>query len=103
MSTVFEPGLPDAARRLGVHPRILKHAIRTGKVSAPPQGPGSVPDSWVAEAGPKVAAAAHALNGMSSRRVPEFARFEGTSAWQQFPRRARAYARFKAARAAKQA
>ena len=39
--------------------------------------------------------------GSPRQKVPAFARYEGTSAWRKYPRRAREYARFRAA--AKQA
>ncbi len=44
-------------------------------------------------------AAAKRSHGPSRKKVPAFARYEGTSAWKKYRRRVRAYAAFKAEQA----
>lgn len=46
-----------------------------------------------------VAGPAKRSYGTKHPKVPPFARFEGTSAWRKYKRRARAYAQFKKAQA----
>ena len=92
-------GLPEAARRLGVPLHVLRHAIRTGKLSAPAHlnALSSLSDEWLAGAQAKVAAEPKTFSRASSQKVAAYARYEGTSAWQKFRRRARAYAHYRAA------
>ncbi|MEI7714072.1 MAG: hypothetical protein WCI94_21740 [Rhodospirillales bacterium] len=98
MSDTSPIGLPDAARGLGVSLRILRHAIRTGKIPAPASlaATAAVSPEWLASA--KAAAAEPtALNRSFRQKVPAFIRYQGTSAWTKYRVRVRAYARFKAA------
>ena len=91
-------GLPEAARGLGVSLRVLRHAIRTGKIPAPASlaATAALSPEWFASA--KAAAAEPAaLNRSFRQKVPAFARYQGTSAWTKYRIRVRAYARFKAA------
>ncbi len=98
MSDTSTIGLPDAARGLGVSLRVLRHAIRTGKIPAPASlaATAAVSPEWLASA--KAAAAEPAaLNRSFRQKVPAFTRYQGTSAWTKYRVRVRAYARFKAA------
>ncbi len=92
-------GFPEAARRLGVSLRVLRHAIRTGKVSAPPQvtATASLPADWLKSVEMAVAENSALLNRSFSQKVPPFARYEGTSAWRKYTIRVHAHARFRAA------
>ena len=98
MSDTSTLGLPEAARRLGVAIRVLRRAIRTGKVPAPPHltATAALPAEWfdsvqaAAEASPK------ALSRACPQKVPAFARYEGTSAWRKYSNRVREYNRFRA-------
>lgn len=91
-------GLPDAARRLGVSLRVLRHAIRTGKIPAPANlaATAAVSQAWLAEAQAAAAAAPNALNRDFKQKIPAFTRYKGTSAWHQFRVRVRAFAWFRA-------
>ena len=99
MSDTPHFGLPEAARRLAVTARILRGAIRAGKLPAPPQLTATAPFSaeWLQSAQAAVEASPNALRSLSRQKVPAFARYEGTSAWRKYPDRVRAYARFRAA------
>ena len=50
-------GFPEAARQLGVSLRVLRHAIRTGKIAAPAQNTATarLTGAWLAEASKAVA------------------------------------------------
>jgi hypothetical protein len=96
-------GFPEAARRLGVPVRVLREAIRRGRVPAPPVAGAlaALPADWMA----RVEAAIEASPGLLSRSVlqrggaqsvPAFARYEGTSAWRKYRHRVRAFADFRA-------
>jgi hypothetical protein len=89
-------GFPEAAQRLGVTIRVLRRAIRAGRVPAPPhQGATtSLPAEWFASVQAAVAASPEALSRSIAQKVPAFARYEGTSAWRKYPNRVREYARF---------
>jgi hypothetical protein len=99
MSDASPVGFPEAARRLGVPVRVLRRAIRAGRIPAPPQ-PGALaalPADWLARAREAVAASPKALTRAESRKVEPFARYEGTSAWRKYRNRVREYVSFRAA------
>jgi len=91
-------GFPEAARRLGVPLRVLRHAIRTGKIPAPPHGTATatLPAEWLDRVQAAVESSPHALRRPSSQKAAPFARYEGTSAWRKYTNRAREYASFHA-------
>jgi len=92
-------GFPEAARRLGVPLRVLRQAIRRGKIPAPPNqaATASLPAEWLESAEAAVKASPKALSRSFSQKVPPFARYEGTSAWRKYANRVREYAHFRAA------
>jgi hypothetical protein len=94
-------GFPEAARRLGVPLRVLRAAIRDGRIPAPPHqaATAAIPAEWLDSAQAAAKAAPNALSRHPKQKIPAFARYEGTSAWHQFRVRVRAYARFRAAQA----
>ncbi len=96
MSEASTLGFPEAAQRLGVTIRILRRAIRTGRLPAPPHlsATASLPAEWFASVQAAVAASPKALSRSTTQKVPAFARYEGTSAWRKYPNRVREYARF---------
>ncbi len=98
MSDTFDLGFCEAARRLGVPVRTLRHAIRAGTIPAPPQltATARLSAEWLEGAQAAVAASPKALKQTARQKVPAFARYEGTSAWRKYPRRVREYARFHA-------
>ncbi len=91
-------GFPDAARRLGVSVRALRHAIRAGKIPAPPvvSATAVLPAAWLDSAVAAVAASPKALSSPTKQKVPAFARYEGTSAWRKYTKRVHDFARFQA-------
>lgn len=99
MTETTQFGLPDAARSLGVPLRILRRAIRAGKIPAPPHlsATVSLTPEWLSRAHAAVKASPNALNRSAHQKVPAYARYEGTSAWHKHRVRVRAYARFRAA------
>jgi hypothetical protein len=92
-------GLPDAASRLGVPLRVLRHAIATKKIPAPADlsATATLSAEWLESAIAAAKADPDALNRSFRQKVPAYARYEGTSAWHKFRVRVRAYARFRAA------
>jgi hypothetical protein len=92
-------GLPEAARHFDVSIRLLRDAIRAGRLPALPQlnATVSIQASWLAEADAAVAASPKIFSRAAAQKVPAFARFEGTSFFHKFRRRARAYAAHRAA------
>ncbi len=98
MSDTSTLGLPDAARHLGVSVRVLRHAIRTGKIPAPSNLSATVTLSadWLESAKAAAKATPGALSRSFPQKVPAYARYEGTSAWHKHRVRVRAYARFRA-------
>ncbi len=90
-------GLPEAASRFGVPLRVLRRAIRAGRIPAPAKlgATASLSAEWLATAQAAVAASPNALIGTARAKVPAFARYEGTSAWTKYRNRVREYARFK--------
>jgi hypothetical protein len=92
-------GFPEAARRLGVAVRVLRRAIRAGRVPAPANltATATLSAEWLSSVEAAVAAAPGALGRTFRQKVPAFARYKGTSAWHKYPVRVREYARFRAA------
>ena len=99
MSDPSPIGFPEAARRLGVSLRVLRQAIRAGKIPAPPHVSATavLPAEWLARAEAAVEASPKALNRGVAQKVPAFARYEGTSAWRKYGHRVREYNRFREA------
>jgi len=93
--------LHAAAHRLHVPVRILRNAIRAGKLPAPGSMGATAPvsDEWFASVETAVAATPAALRRGPSEAVPAFARYEGTSAWRKYSNRVREYNNFRAAMA----
>jgi hypothetical protein len=91
-------GFPEAARRLGVPLRILRNAIRAGKLPAPPQvgATASLPAEWLDRVYAAIAASPFALKRRPDQKAPPFARYEGTSAWRKYRNRVREYTSFRA-------
>jgi hypothetical protein len=98
MSETTTFGLPEAASRLGVPVRVLRRAIRAGKIPAPAHLNATTPltAEWLGAAQAAAAASPNALSRAPRQKVPPFARYKGTSAWHKYPVRVRGYARFKA-------
>jgi hypothetical protein len=98
MSDTTTLGFPDAARRLGVPVRVLRRAIRAGRIPAPPQQTATavLPAEWLASARAAAKASPDALSRAIPQKVPAFARYEGTSAWHKHRNRVRNYAHFRA-------
>jgi hypothetical protein len=92
-------GFPEAARRLGVPVRILRRAIRAGRLPAPPSlaATASIPAEWLQQAETAAAESPKVLSRSAPQKIPAFARYKGTSAWRKHIVRVRAYARFQAA------
>nr|WP_294555942.1 hypothetical protein [uncultured Rhodopila sp.] len=101
MTDTAQLGLPEAARHFGVPLRVLRRAIRAGKIPAPAKltATSTLPPEWLASAKAAVEASPNALSRQPRQRVPAFARYEGTSAWHKHRVRVRAFARFRAAEA----
>jgi hypothetical protein len=85
-------GFPAAAQQLGVSLRVLRHAIRTGKIAAPAQNTAtaSLSAAWLAEAR-KTAAEAPLSRALKPRPAAPFAHYEGTSCWRKYKDRVRDY------------
>jgi len=98
MTDTVNFGFPEAARQLGVSIRVLRHAIRTGKIPAPAQNTATAPltGAWLASVEEAVAADPKLLGSMLKQKTPPFARYSGTSAWVKYAVRVTDYARFKA-------
>jgi hypothetical protein len=98
MSDTSKLGFPEAARRLGVPLRILRRAIRAGRIPAPPQtaATASLPAEWLAGVQQSVKASPNTLSRRSPQKVPPFARYKGTSAWRKYTNRVNEYAQFQA-------
>jgi hypothetical protein len=98
MSETSKLGFPEAARRFGVPIRVLRRAILTGRLPAPPDlsATASLPAEWFASAQAAIAASPQAISRSSTQKTPAFARYEGTSAWRKYSNRVREYARFRA-------
>ena len=92
-------GFPEAARRLGVTVRVLRQAIRAGKIAPPPRVSATavLPAEWLAGVQAAVKAQPTTFAQTFKQKVPAFARYEGTSAWHKHRQKVRAYAWFRAA------
>jgi hypothetical protein len=92
-------GFPEAASRLGVSLRVLRHAIRAGKVPAPANqaATAKLTSAWFDSVLEAVNASPTALVRTPAYKVAPFARYVGTSAWRKYTNRVREYARFRAA------
>jgi hypothetical protein len=99
MNETTDLGFSEAASRLGVTIGVLRRAIRTGKLPAPPRlsATASLPGAWFAAVQAAAAASPKVLSRGATQKVPPFARYEGTSAWRKYANRVREYARFCAA------
>ncbi|WP_297369035.1 hypothetical protein [Acidocella sp.] len=91
-------GLQEAAVRLGVSVRVLRRAIRAGRIAAPGKVSATTAftNEWLLATEAAVGADPSLLSRALNQKVPPFARYEGTSAWRKYLSRARDYARFKA-------
>jgi len=89
-------GLPEAASRLGVPLRVLRRAIRAGRIPAPAglTATSSLPSGWLASTQATIEANPKALSRAMAQKVPPFARYEGTSAWRKYSARVREYEHF---------
>jgi hypothetical protein len=98
MSETSSLDFPEAARRFGVTIRVLRRAIRAGRLPAPPHltATAILSAEWFAAAEAAVAASPKALSRNATQKTPAFARYEGTSAWRKYANRVRDYARFRA-------
>jgi len=92
-------GFPEAAARLGVSLRVLRHAIRAGKIPAPAENSAvaRLSPEWLAGAQEAAEKNPAALNRAFTQKIPPFARYAGTSAWRKYAVRVRAHAHFQAA------
>ncbi len=99
MSDLPPIGLPEAARRLGVPLRVLRRAIRSGKIAAPSHltATSNLPADWLEGAMAQVKAHPGTLKRSSRQKVAPFARYVGTSAWRKYANRVREYNHFRAA------
>ena len=98
MNDTVDFGFPEAARQLGVSIRVLRRAIRAGKIPAPAQNTATarLSGAWLASVEEAVLAAPHLLSASLKQKTPPFARYPGTSAWTKYASRVRGYARFRA-------
>jgi hypothetical protein len=99
MTDTIPLGLPGAAHSLGVPVRVLRRAIRAGKLPAPANLTATTVLSaeWVSSAQAALKATPALFSRTAAQRVPPFARYKGTSAWRKYTKRVRDYARFQAA------
>lgn len=88
--------LPEAARQLGTSVRIMKHAIRSGKLPGPANltATTALPADWLDHAQAHLEAHPKALANTLAQKVPAFARYEGTSAWRKYRVRVREFNQF---------
>ena len=95
-------GFPQAAARLGVPVRVLRAAIRSGRLPSPGKvnAVASLSPEWLASAEAAVKENPGALNRTFAHGAPPFARYPGTSAWRKYANRVRDYYRFLAETAA---
>jgi hypothetical protein len=98
MSDTAKIGFPEAAHKLGVSIRVLRRAIRDGKISAPPQvnATAALPAEWLEQAEKTAKESPSVLSRASKQKVPAFARYKGTSAWRKYAKRVREFAHFQA-------
>jgi hypothetical protein len=88
-------GFPEAACRLGVPLRVLREAIRTGKVAAPAKltATSILTEDWLTAT--QAAVTPQTFSRAANQKEPPFARYAGTSCWRKYPKRVRAYNFFK--------
>ena len=94
MTSTSTIGFAKAAQTLGVSIRTLRHAIRTGKITAPGTGVSAVSTldaEWLAGVQQTAKADRGVFKHSGKPAVPAFARYEGTSAWRKYPSRVRDY------------
>jgi predicted outer membrane lipoprotein len=105
MSEPATLGFPEAARRLGVALWVLRRAIRTGRLPAPPHATATatIPAAWLEHVEAAVKDKPELLSRSFQQKVPAFARYEGTSAFRKYGHRVREYAHFKARKRAEAA
>ena len=98
MSETATISLHEAARSLGASIRVVRRAIRAGKLPAPPQvgATALVPREWLARAKAAAEATPGILGNAAPQKAPPFARYEGTSAWRKYRNRVREYESYKA-------
>lgn len=96
MSDATPFGLPEAAHRLGMPLRNLRHAMRAGHVptAGRPSATMRVTPAWLESARAAIAATPGAIGRKTSQKVAPFARYQGTSAWRKYPNRVREHAHF---------
>lgn len=82
-------GFPEAAARLGMPLRVLRKAIRAGRLPAPANNTATaiLSAEWLSSVEAKIKAEPSALNRIVSQKVAPFARYEGTSCWRKYPNR----------------
>jgi hypothetical protein len=102
MSTPTTHTFPTAAAHFGVAIRVLRAAIRAGRLPVPPvnNATATLPAEWVAAAEEALKTNPGALNRTEHQKTPAFARYPGTSAWRKYPARVREFNRHRAATAA---
>jgi hypothetical protein len=95
-------GFLEAARRLGVPLRVLRGAINAGRLPAPPHkhATATLPAEWFASVQKALDEAPGALSRATKQKVPDYARYEGTSAWRKYKKRVHEFAAFQAKTAA---
>ncbi len=101
MTETSSLGLPEAAHRLGVSLRVLRHAIRAGQIPAPTglTATATLSAEWLASAQAAAAANPKALSRSFLQRVPPYARYVGTSVWHQYHEKVRAHRWYRAHKA----
>ncbi len=99
MTNTPKLSLLDAAHQFGVPLRVLRNAIRVGKIPAPADqsATAAVSAEWMASAKAAIKASPKALNRTVAQKVPPFARYDGTSAWRKYTNRVNEYTLFCAA------
>lgn len=95
MTNLSSISLPQAARTLGVSVRVLRRAIRAGKVPLPPQlgALAALSPEWLASVELAAVASPKLFSSVARQKVPPFARYEGTSAWRKYRNRVREFYR----------
>lgn len=93
MTEASSLGLPAAAKQLGVSLRVLRHAMRAGKIPAPANltATSALPADWLETAKAAAEKDPTALNRSFLQTVPPYARYKGTSVWHQYHNKVRAY------------
>ena len=101
MTETSSLGLPEAARRLGVSLRVLRHAIRAKQIPAPANltATSTLSAEWFVEAQAAAAKDPKALSRAFLQRVPPYARYVGTSVWHQYHEKVRAHRWYRAHKA----